>query len=190
MYHGSHIFGLTNFPDFSSILSPFSSIFSVFYLMNLTNIKIYLTSIFQLKSQRNNKNKKWLKFPHFSSISGKFPWLFQYLGQISLTFPVFWVKFPDFSSLFKIPRLFPDWKKFSHFSSPCVLNLYCNIFFIDKLSFSSFFVEVKVYPRVVWCTFEFYHNTAIAFIGNSKHILWGHKGPNKITPAGLPSKPF
>ena len=32
-----------------------------------------------------------------------------------LTFPVFWVKFPDFSSLFRIPWLFRDWKKFSHF---------------------------------------------------------------------------
>ena len=56
--------------------------------------------------------------------------------QISLTFPVFfpfssvkiswfssiWGKFPDFCSLIKIPRLFPDWKMVSHFprfSSPC-----------------------------------------------------------------------
>ena len=35
--------------------------------------------------------------------------------QNLLNFPVFWLKFPDFSSLFKIPRLFPDWTKFSHF---------------------------------------------------------------------------
>ena len=40
-------------------------------------------------------------------------------GQNSLTFPVFWVKFPNFYSLFKIPRLFLDWKMFSHFSSRC-----------------------------------------------------------------------
>ena len=38
-----------------------------------------------------------------------------------LSFPVFCVIFPDFSSLFKIPWLFPDWKMpsyFSRFSSP------------------------------------------------------------------------
>ena len=34
----------------------------------------------------------------------------------SLIFPVFCVIFPDFSSLFKIPWLFPDWKMPSHFS--------------------------------------------------------------------------
>ena len=34
----------------------------------------------------------------------------------SLSFPVFCVVFPDFSSLFKIPWLFPDWKMPSHFS--------------------------------------------------------------------------
>ena len=31
-------------------------------------------------------------------------------------FSVFCLKSPDFSSLFKIPWLFPDWKKFDHFS--------------------------------------------------------------------------
>ena len=41
----------------------------------------------------------------------KFVWIFQ-------SFPVFCVIFPDFSSLFKNPLLFPDWKMPSHFSSP------------------------------------------------------------------------
>ena len=36
--------------------------------------------------------------------------------SIYLSFPVFCVVFPDFSSLFKIPWLFPDWKMPSHFS--------------------------------------------------------------------------
>ena len=52
------------------------------------------------KSENKNKYKNWLK-SHFFSILGKFPSFF----------PVFWVKFPDFSSLFEIPRL----EKFSHF---------------------------------------------------------------------------
>ena len=80
--HGSHIFGLTNFPDISSIFFPFSGIFSVFYLLNLTHTKIYLTNTLQLKSRKKNKN--WLKFPPFSNI---------------------FLKFPDFSSLLKIPWL-------------------------------------------------------------------------------------
>ena len=41
--HGSHISGLTNFPNFSSIF-PISSISSTFYLMNLPNRKIHLTN--------------------------------------------------------------------------------------------------------------------------------------------------
>ena len=43
-------------------------------------------------------------FPRFSSPSGN-------------PAPVFCEIFPDFSSLFKIPWLFPDWKMPSHFSS-------------------------------------------------------------------------
>ena len=100
--HGSHIFELTNFPDFSpdlsSILFPFSSIFSVFYLMNLTNTKIYLTYTLQLKVWEKilKKNKPkissffppvfWVKCSHFSSILGKIPWLSQFV-QNSLIFP-------------------------------------------------------------------------------------------------------
>ena len=56
--HGSHIFGLTNFPDFSSIFFPFSSIFSLFHLMNLTITKIYLTNTLQLKSRRKKTKIK------------------------------------------------------------------------------------------------------------------------------------
>ena len=104
--HGSHIFGLTNFPDFSSSFFPFSSIFFIILFNKFNKHKIYLTNTLQLNSQIENKNKDWLKCHHFSSIWGK----------MSLIFPVFWVKFPDFSSLVKIPRLFPDWKKFSYFS--------------------------------------------------------------------------
>ena len=71
-------FGLTNFPDFPNIFFQFSSIFSVLYLLNLRNTKIYLTNTLPLKSQRKNKN--WLNFPHFSSILGKIPSFFQYFG--------------------------------------------------------------------------------------------------------------
>ena len=103
-HHGSHIFGLTNFPDFPSIFFQFSSIFPVLYLMNLRNTKIYLTNILPLKSQwKINLNNFltflvfWVKILHFSSILGKIPWLFQSVQN-------------------------SDWKKFSHFSrfsSPC-----------------------------------------------------------------------
>ena len=44
-YHGSRIFWLTNSSDFSSI-------FSVFYLMNLTNTKIYLTNTLPSKKAK------------------------------------------------------------------------------------------------------------------------------------------
>ena len=37
--HGSHIFGLANFPDFSSIFFQFSSIFSVFFFDELNKYK-------------------------------------------------------------------------------------------------------------------------------------------------------
>ena len=53
-----------------------SSIFSS--LINLTNTTIYLTNIFNLKL-------------------GKIPSLFQYFLWSFITFPVFWVKFPEFS---------------------------------------------------------------------------------------------
>ena len=66
--YGSHIFRPKNFPDFSSIFFTFP----VFYLMNFTNTKIYLTNTLQLKGLRI---KNWLKFPHFSSILGKIPCL-------------------------------------------------------------------------------------------------------------------
>ena len=52
----------------------------------------------------------WLtNFPGFSSIFS----IFQY--NFVLIFAVLWVKFPDFSSLSKIPWLFPGWKMLSHF---------------------------------------------------------------------------
>ena len=60
-------------------------------------------------------------FAGFSLLQAdKFPWHFQHSFQFSSIifsdFPVFWVKFPDFSNLHKIPWLFPDWKMPSHFS--------------------------------------------------------------------------
>ena len=60
---GSHIFGLTNFPDFSSIFSIFQYS-SAFYVMNLTSTKIYLTNT--LHSKIGGKK------------IAKIPWLFQY----------------------------------------------------------------------------------------------------------------
>ena len=62
-------------------------------VINLTNTKMYLTNTVQLKYHR--KYKYCLKVPEFSSI--------------------FLKKFRDFSSVFKIPRLFRDWKMLSHF---------------------------------------------------------------------------
>ena len=48
-----------------------------------------------MKKSEKNKNKKWLKFPHFSSIWGKIPWHFQ-SGKKSPTFP--WLEiFSQFS---------------------------------------------------------------------------------------------
>ena len=67
---------LTNFLDFSSIIFYFS----VSYLMNLRNTKTYSTNTLQLKNQRKKVNKNCLKLPHFSSILGKIPSLFQYFG--------------------------------------------------------------------------------------------------------------
>ena len=65
-----HIFRLINFPDFSSIFSHFPVFFSVFDLINLANTKIYLTNILQLKNQRKNKHKNWLKlFPDWKIFS-------------------------------------------------------------------------------------------------------------------------
>ena len=58
-HHGSHIFGLTNFPDFCTICFHFP-VFLVFYFMKLTNAKIYLTNTFQLKITEKYKNNKWL----------------------------------------------------------------------------------------------------------------------------------
>ena len=67
--------------------------FSVLYLMILKNAKIYLRNLLQLKNQRKIKT-----------------------GKNSHTFPVFCVKFHAFSSILgKIPWLFEDWKKFTHF---------------------------------------------------------------------------
>ena len=96
VYHGSHIFGLTNFHDFSSIFFPFSSIFSVFYLMNLKYTEIYLTSTFQLKREKVKT------------------------GQIFLIFPVFWVKLPVFSGLFKVPWLEKVFLFFQSMWKPCL----------------------------------------------------------------------
>ena len=47
--HGSHIFRLTNFPDFSRIFSIFQY-FLVFYFMNLTNTKIYFSKYTSIKN--------------------------------------------------------------------------------------------------------------------------------------------
>ena len=85
--HGSYFFRLTNFPDFSSI---FHTVFEYF-----------------------------LKFFFYSKYCTGWQislYLFQFSSIIFSFFPVFWVQFPDFSSLSKIPWLFPDWKMLSHFS--------------------------------------------------------------------------
>ena len=89
-HHGSHFLRLTNFPGFFSIFSIFQYFFSLFYLTNLTNAKenIYLTNTVQLRNQGKNKN--------------------------SLSFPVSWIKFPDFLVCSEFPD-FPDWKIHSHF---------------------------------------------------------------------------
>ena len=69
------------FPHFRTDKFPVFFCFPVFYLINLTNPKIYLPNTLQLKYQRK---KNWIKFPHFSSILveilfssilGKIPWL-------------------------------------------------------------------------------------------------------------------
>ena len=69
IFHGPHIFGLTNFPDFSSIFFPFSSIFSVFYLKNFTNTKIYWTKALQVKIQKKfiNKNRSMGTSAHLAN---------------------------------------------------------------------------------------------------------------------------
>ena len=71
--HGSHIFGLTNFPDYF-----FFIIFSVFYLMNSANTKIYLTSTFQLKIRII-----WVKFPNRKMCS-YFPGFPVHVGTMTL----------------------------------------------------------------------------------------------------------
>ena len=87
------------FPDFSSIFCHFPVFFNALF--------------FQLKTWSILANNT-----QFISISLKISIIF-----IS-SFPVFCVIFPDFSSLLKIPWLFPDWKmpshffRFSRFSSP------------------------------------------------------------------------
>ena len=70
---GSHIFGLKNFPDISSIF-PIFQYFSVFYL-NYKKYKNLFNKYTSIKHQR--KNKYWLKFLHFSSILCKIFRLFQ-----------------------------------------------------------------------------------------------------------------
>ena len=78
---------------FPGLFQYFFSIFQYLsvFLMNLTNTKIYLTNTLQLKMKNRIITKKWLKFPDFSSILDKIPWIFQSL-QNSLTgkcFPIF-----------------------------------------------------------------------------------------------------
>ena len=129
-HHGSHIFRLTNFPDFPWLFQYFLSIFqnfSVLYVMELKNTKIYLTNTLQFKSQRKKKKKNWPKFPHFSSILGEILWLFQSV-QNSLTFP--WLeKFPHFS----------------RFSSPCGNHVSCHEYFsctLSKISSNRYFLLI------------------------------------------------
>ena len=90
IYHGSHFFRVTNFPDFSC--SPHS--FPVFLQV--------LFSLYSMVSYLQGFHYYWLtNFPVFFSN-------FQY--HFFQIFPVVWVKFPNFSSLGKIPPLFPGWK--------------------------------------------------------------------------------
>ena len=79
------------FPVFLSIFRYFL----VFYSMNFTNTNIYVPNTLELKNHRKkNKNKNWPKCLHFSSILGKFPWLYQYVQNSLTVFP-----FSRFSSL-------------------------------------------------------------------------------------------
>ena len=91
--HGSHIFGLTNFLTFPLFLS----IFLVFYLINLTNTKIYLTNSLQLKN--------WRKITTLNS----------------LTFPVFWVKLRLFQFVQNSPtgKCFPFFQVFQFMLQMC-----------------------------------------------------------------------
>ena len=71
IFHGTHIFGLTNFPDSSSIFS----ISTIFFIVVFNKFNKY-TSI-------KKTEKNWLKFPNFSSILGKIPWLFPHWTKVS-----------------------------------------------------------------------------------------------------------
>ena len=77
----------------------FSFHFPVFFFSVLFDEFNKYKNIFHkyISIKKSEQNKNWLKFPHFSSILGKIPRLFQ-SAQNSLTFP-FW--------------------DFSRFSSPC-----------------------------------------------------------------------
>ena len=84
---------------FPWLFSAYFPIFRCVLFNEFNKYKNYLTNKLRLNNQI--KNKKWLKFPHF---------------------PVFCIKSPDSSSLFKISWIFPHWKMFSRccrFSSPC-----------------------------------------------------------------------
>ena len=83
--HGSHFFGVTNFPDISSTFFHFPVLFKVYCLF-----KVW-------RPISNGFLLFWLtNFQYFSIFQAqKFP-----------GFPVLWVKFPEFSSLIKIPWLF------------------------------------------------------------------------------------
>ena len=79
----------------------------------------------------------WLtNFLNFSSIFFNFP------VHFFLIFPVFWVKFPDFSSLSKIPWLFPDWKMLSRF-----LPSFSLLFFHTYKKRNKWLCEVKYNVR-------------------------------------------
>ena len=93
---GSHFFGLTNFPHFSRILFHFPSILKVHFQYDTL-------------------------FPQFNfsdcQISPTFPVSIPTFQCKNFPmFSIFWVEFPDFSSLIEIRRLFLDQKMVSRFS--------------------------------------------------------------------------
>ena len=71
-----------------------------------------------------NQGEEWNRHAKWGEAKKKYFWPFsqhsdslQFINLIIFpTFPVFWVKFPDFSSLNRILRHFCDWKILSNFS--------------------------------------------------------------------------
>ena len=101
-----------------------------------TNVKFILPFKFtqwtEVEAKVYKATRVLFRSRHFSTwfqlfLTDKIPWLLVFVPsvfilanntQVHLSFPVFCVIFLDFSSLFKTPWFFPDWKIPFHFSSP------------------------------------------------------------------------